>query len=90
MGEDTFPQVFEPFEAAPDAGTPPEASGLDAATLSRAVASTVKVEGVSAGSMQDGSGFTVDRDLVVTNAHVVAGQDAPQVQRPDGQGCAPP
>lgn len=37
-------------------------------------ASTVRVEGQACNEIQDGSGFTVASDLVVTNAHVVAGE----------------
>jgi S1-C subfamily serine protease len=37
-------------------------------------ASTVKVVGQACGRIQEGSGFTVRSDLVVTNAHVVAGE----------------
>jgi S1-C subfamily serine protease len=42
--------------------------------------STVKVEGVGCGVLQEGSGFVAAPGLVVTNAHVVAGIGAPQVQ----------
>jgi S1-C subfamily serine protease len=44
----------------------------------------VKVEGTACRSERDGSGFSVARDLVMTNAHVVAGQDDTTVVRPDG------
>ena len=34
--------------------------------------------------IQDGSGFVVGEDLVVTNAHVVAGEESTEVERSDG------
>jgi S1-C subfamily serine protease len=43
-------------------------------TQDAAVASTVKIEGPACGRIQEGSGFVVDGDVVVTNAHVVAGE----------------
>jgi S1-C subfamily serine protease len=42
--------------------------------------STVKIEGVGCGVLQEGSGFVAAPGLVVTNAHVVAGIAAPLVQ----------
>ena len=41
--------------------------------------STVKVTGEACGSVQSGSGFVAGRDLVVTNAHVVAGETSTTV-----------
>jgi S1-C subfamily serine protease len=52
---------------------------------SRVAASTVRVLGVACGTTLIGSGFAPAADTVVTNAHVVAGMAAPQVQRPDGR-----
>ena len=54
--------------------------------LSTAEASTVKVKGAACGRNQEGSGWAVAPDLVVTNAHVVAGEPAGQtsVLLPDG------
>jgi S1-C subfamily serine protease len=46
--------------------------------------STVRVEGEACGRLQEGSGFVVDGDLVVTNAHVVAGNESTEVVRTDG------
>jgi S1-C subfamily serine protease len=39
----------------------------------------VKIEGVGCGQIQEGSGFVVAANLVVTNAHVVAGIQSPRV-----------
>jgi len=49
-----------------------------------AAPSTVRVVGTGCGEVLSGSGFVVSGDYVVTNAHVVAGVDAPEVQRQDG------
>lgn len=84
LGEDRFPEVFDALEPAPDVGPPPAATGISAELSDRIVESTVKVEGIACDRIQDGSGFVVGDDLVVTNAHVVAGEDSTQVQRSDG------
>lgn len=84
VGEDRFPEVFDALEPAPDVGPPPAATGISAELSDRIVESTVKVEGIACDRIQDGSGFVVGDDLVVTNAHVVAGEDSTQVQRSDG------
>ena len=47
-------------------------------------ASVVRVRGVACGLGIEGSGWIVRPGLVVTNAHVVAGVDAPVVDRSDG------
>ena len=49
--------------------------------------STVQISGAGCGVIQEGSGFVVAPDLVVTNAHVVAGIPAPFVI--DGAGRHP-
>jgi len=78
------PQVFGGLLPSLDTGPPPTTTPLSAATVARVTASTVKVEGTACRSERDGSGFSVGRDLVMTNAHVVAGQDDTAVVRPDG------
>jgi S1-C subfamily serine protease len=78
------PQVFGGLLPSLDTGPPPVTTPLSAATVERVTASTVKVEGIACRSERDGSGFSVARDLVMTNAHVVAGQDDTTVLRPDG------
>jgi S1-C subfamily serine protease len=83
VGDENFPSVFGAFEAAPDAGPVPVDSGLPSETVARVTASTVKVEGIACGRQQDGSGFVVAPDTVVTNAHVVAGEEETDVIRQD-------
>ena len=83
VGDVDFPRVFEGLRRAPAAGPPPAASGLPAAVLDRVSDSTVRVEGRACSRIQDGSGFVVGTDTVVTNAHVVAGQRTTEVIRPN-------
>ena len=80
-----FPKVFEGLQPSPSSGPPPEASGLSAAVVERVTESTVRVSGTACGHSVAGSGFSPEPDVVVTNAHVVAGLDQPSVQRPDGR-----
>jgi uncharacterized membrane protein required for colicin V production len=85
IGEDAFPRVFDALRPTPDLGPPPEASGLDVATAAATARSVVKIEGLACTQLQDGSGFVVDDELVVTNAHVVAGERRTIVVRDDGR-----
>ncbi|MEA2843011.1 MAG: hypothetical protein QOJ69_682 [Actinomycetota bacterium] len=80
-----FPEVFSGMRPAPDTGPPPDASALPAAVQNRVGASTVRLQGRACNRVLSGSGFTVDAETVVTNAHVVAGVDRPTVIRPDGR-----
>lgn len=50
-------------------------------------ASSVRITGSAyeCGQSQSGSGFAVSGDRIITNAHVVAGVEAPQVESYDGQ-----
>ncbi|MGH9189213.1 MAG: MarP family serine protease [Acidimicrobiales bacterium] len=87
VGDTDFPRVFDALRPTPSIGPPPEASGLEAAVIERVSQSTVKVEGAACSRQQQGSGFAVAEDTVVTNAHVVAGERAgrTQVLRTDGR-----
>lgn len=84
VGEDQFPRVFDALERAPDLGPPPTSTNIPQPVVDAAVPSTVKVQGVACRRIQEGSGFVVGPGLVVTNAHVVAGEDETVVQRSDG------
>lgn len=88
VGGDQFPRVFEALQPAPDLGPPPTAAGIPQPVVDTVVLSTVKVEGVACRRIQDGSGFVASPELVVTNAHVVAGEDETTVQRSDGSEVA--
>jgi S1-C subfamily serine protease len=84
VGEDQFPRVFAALESSPDVGPPPTSTNIPQAVVDAVVPSTVKVEGPACDRIQEGSGFVVGEDLVVTNAHVVAGEDQTTIQRSDG------
>ena len=73
VGENQI-RVFSGLRPAPDIGEPPAESGLSKAVLDRSILSTVRVEGPACGRIQEGSGFVVAPGIVVTNAHVVAGE----------------
>ena len=85
VGDEPFPQVFDALRPAPDTGAAPGESGLSTAVANQVVQSTVKVTGEACSRIQEGSGFFVDDDLVVTNAHVVAGEDDTEVSLADGR-----
>lgn len=63
----------------------PDPAVLDAAGVSAAALSVVRVIGDACGLGIEGSGWVAGRGLVVTNAHVVAGVDDPRVDRNDGE-----
>jgi S1-C subfamily serine protease len=85
VGDNSFPEVFGGLHPGESLGPPPASSGLSATVAARASASTVKVEGEACSRIQDGSGFTVAPDTIVTNAHVVAGEgrDSTRVMLPN-------
>jgi len=85
VGDDPFPTVFDRLQPAPEVGTPPSSTGMTQATADAVDDSVVKVEGEACGRIQEGSGFFVASDLVVTNAHVVAGEDDTSVELVDGR-----
>ena len=74
-----LPRVFAGLE--PQFSAPvldPEVDQVQT-TARRAQAATVKIEGAACGSVFDGSGFVASPELVITNAHVVAGVRSPVV-----------
>lgn len=79
-----FPQVFVGNEPAPQGLT----ELPDLGTMQRAVAldrlSVVRLEGRGCGGVVEGSGFIATRDMIVTNAHVVAGVKRPVVEDSHG------
>src|SRR5204862_7843003 len=72
VGDETFPEVFDTLTS-PDAGSPPE-GGLPRDVAQRVAGSAVKVEGNACDRVQEGTGFVAGPNLIVTNAHVVAGE----------------
>lgn len=86
LGDHAFPDVFSGFQESPDVGPPPLDTQISPAVHQQIVASTVKVSGQACRKIQEGSGFVAGTNLVVTNAHVVAGEKQTTVERSgDGQ-----
>ena len=83
-----LPEGFANVLLAP-AVDPPDTSSIDAPAVIAALDSVVKVEGIAeeCGTRLTGSGFVVGQDLIITNAHVVAGVNNPTL-RVKGKGKA--
>jgi S1-C subfamily serine protease len=78
LGSSGFPSVFSELEPVPaNVATP--SSAFAQAVAAPTEASTVKILGQACGYIQEGSGFVVGPGLVVTNAHVVAGEPSTDV-----------
>jgi S1-C subfamily serine protease len=73
---DPFPHVDGPAAAVPP---PPPGIARDP-QVRAAEASSVKIQGTACGLGVEGSGWVAREDLVVTNAHVVAGESDTTVQ----------
>jgi len=84
VGPSQFPAVVQDLDPAAPASPPPASTGLSPAQQAQVARSVVKVEGVSCQRILDGSGFVAADGLVVTNAHVVAGEPTTDVVRDDG------
>ena len=84
VAEGPFPEVFSRLNGPGGVGTPPtRAVAPDVAA--RVASSVLKIEGEACDQIQAGSGFVVGADLVVTNAHVVAGEPRTEVETNDGR-----
>lgn len=92
LASEGFPVVFSglPPETAGPVSVPPTTSPIIAAAVASAGPSTVKIVGEGCGVIQEGSGFVVAPDLVVTNAHVVAGIARPEVVDQSGPHATEP
>jgi len=88
VSESGLPDGFANVLLAP-AVEPPDLTTIDAPPVIAALDSVVKVEGTAqaCSTRISGSGFVVGPDLIVTNAHVVAGVDNPSL-RVKGKGKA--
>ena len=84
VGEDQFPKVFADLSPSQEVGPPPAASGIGPEVDGRVRSATVKVSGVACRRIQEGTGFVVAPGVVVTNAHVVAGEEETEVLTTDG------
>jgi uncharacterized membrane protein required for colicin V production len=78
---DPFPRIRGPAADVP----PPDRRVLRDPTVQEAQASVVRILGHACGLAVQGSGWVARPGVVVTNAHVVAGQDDTTVE-PDGGG----
>jgi len=79
-----FPEVFADLPPAPAGPVRGPSQGEAREIAEPALGSTVQVVGEACGAIQEGSGFVAAPNYVVTNAHVVAGVAAPQVQEQGG------
>lgn len=83
IGDAPFPEVRDPLGEPKAAGEPP-ALRVSTTVQAAVASSTVKIEGQACDQVQDGSGWVAARDLIVTNAHVVAGEQRTMVHLPSG------
>ncbi len=88
VGDTRFPDVFAALRPAPDVGPPPAETGLSLALAESVAASTFRVEGEACGRLQEGSSFVAQPGVVLTNAHVVAGQESTELVALDGSRTA--
>ncbi len=77
-----FPEVFANLVPPLPGQVPVPASLAGNAAVQAAARETVKVVSVGCGGLEEGSGFPVAPDLVMTNAHVVAGGRLASVEVP--------
>lgn len=73
LGDHGFPLTFADLYPETNPVVMPSAAQVRQA-VDKAGNSTVKIVGIACGQQQEGSGFVVGPHLVVTNAHVVAGE----------------
>jgi S1-C subfamily serine protease len=78
-----YPSALGPLDSPPNPGKPPKTS-LGAAADARVKASTVKVTGRACSEIQDGTGWVAAPGIVVTDAHVIAGERRTEVEFADG------
>lgn len=83
ISEAPYPSALGTLQSPPNPGVPP-AGRLAPAVDARVRASTLKVSGQACDSIQEGSGWVAAPGLVVTNAHVVAGEQATTVHDESG------
>jgi S1-C subfamily serine protease len=79
-----FPEVFADLPPAPAGPVQGPTEGEIGRAIGAADQSTLKVVGQACRRIQEGSGFLVEPNYVVTNAHVVAGVQSPEVQQQGG------
>ena len=80
-----FPDVFAGIPPVPAEPVRPPSSGDARTAFAAADDSTVMVVGPACDRIQEGSGFGAGGEYVITNAHVVAGVDEPQIVSNGGE-----
>jgi S1-C subfamily serine protease len=85
LGGERFPDVFASLAPTPEPSTPPDAADLDPGVLAASIRATTAVRVAGCGRTYSGSGFAIDDEHVVTNAHVVAGAREVHLQTHDGR-----
>jgi S1-C subfamily serine protease/uncharacterized membrane protein required for colicin V production len=83
ISEAPYPSALGTLQSPPNPGRPPLTT-LTGAVDARVRRSTLKIAGQACDSIQEGSGWVAARGLVVTNAHVVAGEHNTTVQDESG------
>jgi S1-C subfamily serine protease len=86
LARSPFPEAFANLRPPVVRGSPPPAA--DTAGVKRASLATVQIQSRGCGGLLFGSGFPVQRELVITNAHVVAGAGSHRVVTRDGVGVS--
>jgi S1-C subfamily serine protease len=81
-----FPSAFSGLEPTPSALPLP--ASVDTPGIRTAEAATLRIQGFGCGGIVFGSGFPVGPNLVLTNAHVVAGTRGTTVQSSGGSSLA--
>ena len=85
FGGERFPDVFASLAPTPEPSAPPEAVGIAPDVLELATRATTRIQAIGCGRSYSGSGFAVDDEHVVTNAHVVAGARDIELHVNDGR-----
>jgi S1-C subfamily serine protease len=89
LDDSGFPDVLQPFAETPiNEVPPPDPSLLARPVVTQVADSVLKVRGraTSCSRSLEGTGFVIGPQLVMTNAHVVAGTDATSVEVPNSRG----
>src|SRR6266487_4067147 len=84
VAEGPFPEVFSRLNGPGGVGAPPT-NAVAPDVAARVSASVLKIQGQACDQIQAGSGFVAGANLVVTNAHVVAGEPRTEVDTNDGR-----
>lgn len=86
IGIEEFPRVWNALHPTPELAEPPASTGLSAETSAQVSRSVVRLEGTACRRIQLGTGVVLGDGIVVTNAHVVSGEESTTVVRDDGRG----